>query len=61
MVLNEGETKTDETEACLLKLLLRGHNFHRAHFLDELEPGVTVSKLCAIKAYAMTHTSFLCP
>lgn len=32
-----------EGDACLLKLLLRGHDFHRAHFFDELKPSQPVT------------------
>ena len=44
MEVSENEAKTGESEACLLKLLLRGHNFHRAHFFDELKPSQPVTK-----------------
>jgi hypothetical protein len=44
MVLSKNEAKTGESKACLLELLLRRHNFHRAHFLDELEPSQPVTK-----------------
>jgi hypothetical protein len=43
MEVSENEAKTGESDACLLKLLLRGHDFHRAHFFDELKPSQPVT------------------